>query len=31
MAGAIAPGSALSCLDETAGEAVETRCEKAVF
>jgi hypothetical protein len=31
MASAIAPGSALSCLDEIAGEAVETRCEKAVF
>jgi hypothetical protein len=31
MAGAIAPGSALSCLDELAGEAVETACEKAVF
>jgi hypothetical protein len=31
MTGAIAPGSALSCLDEMAGEAVETACEKAVF
>src|SRR5215475_16050879 len=31
MAGAIAPGSALSCLDEIAGEAVEAACEKAVF
>ena len=31
MASAIATGSALSCLDEIAGEAVETRCEKAVF
>jgi hypothetical protein len=31
MARAIAPGSALSCLDELAGEAVETACEKAVF
>jgi hypothetical protein len=31
MAGSIAPGSALSCLDELAGEAVETACEKAVF
>jgi hypothetical protein len=31
MTGAIAPGSALSCLDETAGEAVATACEKAVF
>jgi hypothetical protein len=31
MAGAIAPGSALSCLDELAGEAVEAACEKAVF
>jgi hypothetical protein len=31
MAGAIAPGSALSCLDEIAGETVEAACEKAVF
>ena len=31
MAGSLAPGSALSCLDELAGEAVETACEKAVF
>ena len=31
MTGAIAPGSALSCLDEMAGEAVSTACEKAVF
>jgi hypothetical protein len=31
MAGAIAPGSALSCLDEIAGETVEARCENAVF
>ncbi len=31
MAGAIAPGSALSCLDEIAGETVEARCEMAVF
>jgi hypothetical protein len=31
MARAIAPGSALSCLDELAGEAVEIACEKAVF
>jgi hypothetical protein len=31
MAGAITPGSALSCLDEIAGEIVEARCEKAVF
>src|SRR5271167_962808 len=31
MAGSIAPGSALSCLDEPAGEAVESACEKAVF
>jgi hypothetical protein len=31
MTGAIAPGSALSCLDERAGEAVATACEKAVF
>src|SRR5215472_1022999 len=28
---AVAPGSALSCLDELAGETVETACEKAVF
>ena len=31
MAGAIAPGSALSCLDEIAGETVAARCERAVF
>ena len=31
MARAIAPGSALSCLDELAGETVEIACEKAVF
>jgi hypothetical protein len=31
MAGSIAPGSALSCLDELAGEAVEAACEKGVF
>jgi hypothetical protein len=31
MAGAIAPGSALSCLDEQAGETVESACEKSVF
>jgi hypothetical protein len=31
MAGSIAPGSALSCLDELAGEVVEFACEKAVF
>ena len=31
MAGAIAPGLALSCLDEIAGETVEAACEKAVF
>jgi hypothetical protein len=31
MAGAIAPGSALSCLDEIAEETVEAACEKAVF
>jgi hypothetical protein len=31
MARAIAPGSALSCLDELAGEPVEIACEKAVF
>lgn len=28
---ALAPGSALSCLDARAGEAVENACEKAVF
>lgn len=28
---AVASGSALSCLDELAGEAVEIACEKAVF
>jgi hypothetical protein len=31
MARAIAPGSALSCLDELASEPVETACEKGVF
>jgi hypothetical protein len=31
MGRAIAPGSALSCLDELAGETVEAACEKAVF
>ena len=31
MAGSIAPGSALSCLDELAGGAVESACEKGVF
>jgi hypothetical protein len=31
LARAVAPGSALSCLDELAGEAVEAACEKAVF
>jgi hypothetical protein len=31
MAGSIAPGSALSCLDKLAGEAVESACEKALF
>jgi len=31
MARAMAPGSALSCLDELAGETVEIACEKAVF
>ncbi len=31
MARAIAPGSALSCLDELAGETVESACEQAVF
>jgi hypothetical protein len=28
---AVAPGSALSCLDELAGETVEAACERAVF
>jgi hypothetical protein len=31
IAGSIAPGSTLSCLDELAGEVVEAACEKAVF
>jgi hypothetical protein len=31
MTGAISPGSALSCLDEMAGEAVAAACEKSVF
>jgi hypothetical protein len=31
LARAVAPGSALSCLDEIAGETVEAACEKAVF
>ena len=31
LARAVAPGSALSCLDEIAGDAVEAACEKAVF
>jgi hypothetical protein len=31
MARAIAPGSALACLDELASETVETACEKGVF
>src|SRR5215470_16468450 len=31
LARAVAPGSALSCLDELAGETVEAACEKAVF
>jgi hypothetical protein len=31
LASAVAPGSALSCLDELAGETVEAACEKAVF
>jgi hypothetical protein len=31
MAASIAPGSALSCLDELAGEAVESACEKTLF
>jgi hypothetical protein len=28
---ALAPGSALACLDATAGESIEAACEKAVF
>src|SRR5580704_10612995 len=31
MTGAIAPGSALSCLDEMAGDAVSAACEKSLF
>jgi hypothetical protein len=31
IANSIAPGSALSCLDELAGEAVEAACEEAIF
>ena len=31
MARAVAPGSALSCLDEFAGETVEAACERAMF
>jgi hypothetical protein len=31
LARAVAPGSALSCLNELAGEAVEAACERAVF
>jgi hypothetical protein len=31
LARAVAPGSALSCLNEVAGETVEAACEKAVF
>jgi hypothetical protein len=31
LARAVVPGSALSCLNELAGEAIETACEKAVF
>lgn len=31
VAGALAPGSALGCLDELAGDAVEAACERAVF
>jgi hypothetical protein len=31
LARAVAPGSALSCLNELAGDAVEAACEKAVF
>jgi Na+-transporting methylmalonyl-CoA/oxaloacetate decarboxylase gamma subunit len=31
LARAVAPGSALSCLNELAGEAVEAACAKAVF
>lgn len=30
-ASALAPGSALACLDVSAGEAIETACEAAVF
>lgn len=30
-AGALAPGSALACLDGTAGETIEQACEAAVF
>lgn len=31
LARAVAPGSALSCLDEMAGEVVEAACEKTIF
>jgi hypothetical protein len=31
LARAVTPGSALSCLDELAGETIEAACEKAVF
>jgi hypothetical protein len=31
LARAVAPGSALSCLDDLAGEAVAAACEKALF
>ncbi len=31
LARAVAPGSALSCLDELAGETVEVACEKSLF
>jgi hypothetical protein len=31
LARAVAPGSALSCLDELVGDTVEAACEKAVF
>jgi hypothetical protein len=31
LAGSIAPGSTLSCLDELAREVVEAACEKAEF
>ena len=31
LARAVAPGSALSCLNELAGDAIEVACEKALF